>query len=194
MSATKQLTTDNLAAGRIYSFVYTAEVEMVQTRELSGEVITALDNAGIKPVSVSKGNSIVQVNPLADCDVSVRRVVRAQAAGNETYANVQRKADPDWQPSGDKKWWRVSASNDCIVEHHTKGTRYLRAIPRGIVAETYWIGAHEATDAQVAVIRAFKSGSNGKDKEPAYILFKTDNVANLVDTTDTIEEAQRHGF
>lgn len=189
----KQTTTNSLAAGRIYSFVYVSDVEMVQTRALSGEVITALSNAGVKLVNTVKGSNVVQVNPLADVVVFVRRVVKAQAAGNETYANVQRKLNPDWQPSGDKKWWRVSADNDCIVEHQTKQTRYLRAIPRGIIKEEYFIGAHPCDAAQTAIVQAFKSGATDKST-PAYVLFKTDNIENLQDTTDIIEQAQRHGF
>lgn len=153
----KVIDTNSLKAGRIYSFIYVAPVEMVAKRD-------------------------GKENPLADCQVFVRRVVKAQSAGNETYANVMRKDNPQWTPSADhKSWWKVSTDNDCIVEHAKLGTRYLRAIPRGIIKEEYFIGAHPATPAEIFTIQSFKK-SNGR--EPSFVLFKTENIQNLQDAQE----------
>lgn len=147
-----------LKPGRIYSFRYDAAVEMVQKRD-------------------------GQHNPLQGA-VSVVRVCKVQAAGNETYANVQRKKNPDWEPSaGRTAWYHALPDNTCIVEHNKTCDRYLRAIPRGITSETYFIDGTEATPVQVETIRQFKKRKD--DREPEFILFRLENIANLVDDTDT---------
>lgn len=150
------VTTSQLRPGRMYSFVYASDVDMVQKRN-------------------------GQENPLGSCFVSVRRVVRVQAAGNETYANVQLSKDPNWTPSTERKsWYHALPENSCIVQHNTNGQKYLRAIPRGIVKEEYFIGKLPATEAEVETIRAFKKSQG----QPEFVVFTLENIMNLQDTTD----------
>jgi hypothetical protein len=151
------MTTSQLRPGRIYSFVYSSDVDMVQKRN------------GAE-------------NPLGSCSVSVRRVVRAQAAGNETYARVQLAKDPTWEPSAERKsWYHVTPENDCIVQHNSNGQKYLRAIPRGVVKEEYFIGTLPANEREVETIRSFKKSAGN---EPTFVVFKLDNIINLEDTTE----------
>ena len=146
--------TSQFRPGRNYSFVYVSDVEMVGKRD-------------------------GKVNPLADCAVSVRRVTRCQAAGPDTYENVMRKENPEFEKSGKPAWYHTTDENPCIVEHNKEATRYVRGIPRGIVKEEYFIGANPASESEVETIRAFKK--NKRDGEPAFILYKLDNIENLVD-------------
>lgn len=165
--------TNEIKPGRIYSFVYVSDVEMVSKREFRND----------------DGTTEKRENPLGSCLVTVRRVVSAQAAGNETYRNVQLRKNPDWQPSEDRKsWYHVSKENDCIVEHNNNGQRYLRAIPRGISKEEYFIGKVPATEAEVETIRAFKKGSGGTSE---FVVYKLENLANLEDSTDYFQRLEQ---
>lgn len=148
--------TSELKPGRIYSFVYRADVEMVAKKRDGRE------------------------NPLADCACSVRRVCRVQAAGEHTYARAMLAKDATWQPS-EKLSWHVASENPCVRVHGKDANRrYLRAIPIAIDKETYFIGNVPANEAESEVIRAFKKGGE-RDEKPAYILFNLDNVENLHD-------------
>jgi hypothetical protein len=147
------ISSSSLVPGRIYTFVYAANVEMV-AKKRDG-----------------------RINPLADCQVSVRRVCRVQAAGDKTYQRAMLKKNSDWKPSG-KPSWNVGTENACIRVHKDDSSRrYLRGIPLAIDKEEYFIGTVPATAEETVVIKTF-SGSN---KEPDYILFNLDNIANLID-------------
>jgi hypothetical protein len=154
-----------LVPGRIYSFDYMSTVDMVKTREFNG---------------------LKEVNPLYSEDITVRRLVTCQAAGKLTYENMMRKLNgEDWQKSDRKDWASVDPTNDCILVHDKSQERYLRAIPRGIVREEYYVGSKAATDADVALIRKFKK--NQSDTPPVYVRFKLDNIVNLQDDGDEDE-------
>lgn len=173
----KTIKASQFVPGRIYSVVYENDVEMVQKRELA-------TTAGLLPCALHRmadgSPSNLICNPLADCTVTVRRVMSLQAAGDETYANAQRKQNPAWQPSEDTKaWWKVSAENDCICEHRKTGVAHLRAISRSVSKEEYFIGGKLATDKEAATIKAFKK-SKSSDGLP-YIMPKLENLSNVRD-------------
>lgn len=152
--------TTSLVPGRMYSFVYVADVDMVGERDFGN----------------GKGK---QANPLDGALVTVRRVCSVQAAGAKTYANLMLKLDSEWQKSERKDWATVTPDNSCILEHNKTGVRYLRAIPRAITKEEYQVDGKPATDSQVEAIQSFKKSR--KEEKPVYIRFRLDNIANLVD-------------
>jgi hypothetical protein len=159
------IASSSLKPGRIYTFKYNAPVDMVQNRFIDG---------------------VKQPNPLYGQDVTVSRNVTAQAAGKQTYDRLMVRLHGDnWQKSDRKDWASVSPENDCIMVHDKTQERYLRAIPRGIPSETYFIDGIPATADKVETIRAFKSG--GKKDAPAYVRFKLDNIENLHDDGDDDE-------
>jgi len=151
--------------GRIYTFIYNSDVDMVNTREFDGVKLP---------------------NPLQGCFVQVVRKVTGQAAGKLTYERVMRKLKgDDWQKSDRKDWATVDPTNDCILVHEKTQERYVRLIPRGIQEETYYVDNVLATPEQVENIRKFKK--NQRDEQPVYVRFKLDNIANLQDDGDDDE-------
>lgn len=152
-------TTSEIKPGRIYTFDYSDPAI-----ELKGYV---------------NGAQGRELNPLAGCAVGVSRRIVVQAAGDKTWANVQRKANPNWQPSADYvAWWHVLPENSCIVEHNKEATRYLRGIPKGKLSEVYTIDGQPATPAQVATIEKFKKSKGG-----AEFCFLTLDKLNIIDET-----------
>lgn len=144
----------------MYSVIYSSDVDMVGKRDFKD----------------GKGK---QENPLKEKVVTVRRVSTVQACGNETYSRVMTRKNPSWTPSADyTAWWKVSTDNDCIVEHKTKGTRYLRGLPKGVTVETYFVNGTEATETEAETIRKFKEGS-GKDAE--FVLLNLEKLENVKD-------------
>lgn len=155
----------NLRPGRIYSFEYASDVDMVNTRDFG------------------QGK---QENPMSGDFVQVVRMVTGQAAGKQTYENIMRKLKgDDWEKSDRKDWATVDPENDCILVHNKTQERYLRLIPRGVQRETYYVNNIEATPAQVEVIRQFKK--NRSEEKPVYMRFKVDNIVNLTDDGDEDE-------
>lgn len=153
------LSTKEFKAGRIYTVVYSDDsIEMKKSVRLPERA----------------------ENPFAGNVIGVRRVARVQAAGPKTWANIQKRKNPDWQPSADySQWWHELAENRCIVEHNREATRYLRGIPKGIVSEVYTIDGKLATPAQVETIRKFKKNSGGDE----FCLLNLDKLENVLDET-----------
>lgn len=152
--------------GRVYSVIYNSNVELVGKRDF--------------PVDITKPNGATfqRINPLDGIEVTVRRVSTVQAAGNVTWSNLQRKINPDWQPSSERKsWYNVTPENSCIVQHNTQGTRYLRALPRGITKEEYLIDGIPATPNELQTIQDFRRST----KETNFVLLKLDNLVNVQD-------------
>jgi hypothetical protein len=168
----KQMKASSFVPGRMYSMVYESDVDMVGKREI-------VDSTTLDSILEFKRDGKFVLNPLADCSVTVRRVFSIQAAGNKTYRNMKLKQDPTWQPSTEHKaWWNVTADNSCICEHRTEGTRYLRALPRGITKEEYFIGERLVTkDSEIATIKAFRKSKG----ETNFIMMKLDNLTNVTD-------------
>jgi hypothetical protein len=154
------ISTNSFKPGRIYTVVYSDS-----SIEMKGFVKTP---EGRKD------------NPLSGNAVAVRRVTRVQAAGNETWSNVNRAKNPDWQPSADySAWWHVLPENSCIVEHNLTATRYLRGIPKGIVSEEYTVDGKPATEAELAIIAEFKKNKGGSE----FCFLTLDKLENVVDET-----------
>jgi hypothetical protein len=153
------LSTKELKPGRIYTITYTDE-----DVDMKGFVKT---DAGRK------------LNPLAGQRVGVKRQMIVQAAGNKTWANIQRKLNPSWEPSADfVQWWHVLPENTCIVEHNKEATRYLRGIPRGIASELYTLDNRPATESELALIKEFKKSKGGSE-----FCFLTLEKINILDET-----------
>lgn len=158
-----------LVPGRIYTLSYFAPVDMVKSRALS-------EGADKQP------------NPLYGEDVFVRRRLTCQAAGEETYTRLmQRINGPEWQKSGRADWASVDPTNSCVLVHDQTQERYLRAIPRGVQHEQYFIGGsmRPATANEVQLIRDFKK--NRDNEPPVYVRLKLDNIENLQDDGDEDE-------
>jgi hypothetical protein len=117
------------------------------------------------------------INPLAESNVTVRRVSSVQAAGNKTWTNYLAKQG--LTPTGTRpSWWTVSEHNSCIcvgTSDNTKGREYLRGLPRGITKEEYFIDNRPATPEQVATIREFKSGSGDSE----FVMLSLSKLVNV---------------
>lgn len=153
------ISTNELKPGRIYTFDYSDPAV-----ELKGYINTPQGRV---------------LNPIAGREIGVSRRIVVQAAGDKTWANIQRKANPDWQPSGDyKAWWHVLPENTCIVEHDKNATRYLRAIPRGVLSEVWLVDGKPANGAELTAIEMFKKSKGGSE-----FCFLTLDKLNIIDET-----------
>jgi hypothetical protein len=141
---------NSFVAGRVYSVVYSSDVEMVQKRD---------------------GKD----NPMLGALVTVRRVSTMQAAGDKTWANY--KAKHGIVTGTREPWWTATKENTCIVEHNKTGVEYLRGLPRGITKEVYMVNGIVATDTQVETIRAFKK--NQSDTPAQFVLLSLAKLENV---------------
>jgi hypothetical protein len=187
----KKINSTSFVPGRIYSVIYSSLVEMVQTREFSFEQVRG--HAGLKAAFMAEqpvlaamlytapDASVVKLsNPLVDCEVTVRRVSSVQAAGNKTWRNFQLKRNPEYKPDAEhKSWYHVTLENSCIVAHNKSNEHYLRALPKGISKEEYFIGGKPANETEVSLIRCFKK-SNGREAE--FSTLKLSNLENVIDS------------
>lgn len=172
--------TSSIRPGRIYTFVYEAAVDMVAKRDenkISAEVASLCRrHTDAKGLPTNKLQ-----NPLADLQgsVTVRRVTRAQAAGNKTYSNIMKRDDPTWEPSGKPTWFDIDAENSCIlIKKSDPSCRYLRALPIAVDNEVYLIGGKPVDEKTADTIRAFKEGSRSDVK---FLTLAVDNLSNLQD-------------
>jgi len=137
---------NSFVAGRVYSIVYSSDVDMVAKRNFGTE-----------------RNPDIQENPLRESLVTVRRVSTVQAAGEKTWTNFLAKRG--MVPAGTAPtWWTVSKENSCIVvgtSKNTLGREYLRGLPRGITKEEFFIDGKPATPAQIETMKRFKKNSGG---------------------------------
>lgn len=143
-----------LKAGRIYSFVYTSEVEMVNKRDF---------NDGCGKVA----------NPLADCLVSCRKVFRGNAATVGSYERVMKQIDPEWTPSDKPAWFEFMA--DGIVCHRVKREQhYFAPLRVQTLKEEYFIGGKPASEADVETVKRFKKNRGGNDA--GFAVFSLDKL------------------
>lgn len=149
----KNIESSAFVPGRIYSVVYDSEVKMVRTKRATGAE-----------------------NPLAESNVTVRRVSSVQAAGNKTWTNFLGKSGE--VPAGKEPAWTVSDYNSCIVIGKKDGAEKLRALPRGITKEEYFIESRLATPSEVETIRTFKK-SQGSAPFVTLNLSKLENVLSV---------------
>jgi hypothetical protein len=169
----KTIAATDFVPGRIYSVIYKSEVEMVQKRELP---LSDVLDMGL--VVGEKGKT---ANPFYDNTVEVRRVWSVQAAGNKTWTNFLGKTGEE--PAGKEPSWTVSDYNSCIVVGKKDGAEKLRALPRNITKSEYFIDKRPATDAEVAIIRAFK-------KNKGHAPFVTLNLSKLENVLSVEGEAE----
>lgn len=179
--------TSDFVAGRCYAIDYRNDVEMVNKRAFKlGDIpldsvrlsIIQADSAlGMLSAEQQAAQLVTWHNPLASAKVLVHRVSRLQAAGNNTYENVMRKDNPDFEKSGRVSWYHAT-ENECVVEHNRTTDRYLRGIPRGKVSESYTVGGQPATSEEVAIIQAFKKNRSSSGD---FCVIKLDNMENVKD-------------
>lgn len=85
---------------------------------------------------------------------------KGNLAGRETYGNLMRKDDPDWQPS--REPWFHWGHKDGLVFHKGSGAAYLAIANPETIKATYFVNGVEATEAQAQEIEKWKKGS-GKE-------------------------------
>lgn len=184
----KKIQAQDFKAGRVYSLIYTADVDMVASRELEHQTVIDLNKLGFTPFKQENGRCD---NPFVDSIVTVRRVSTVQAAGEQTWENFKLKNGMSTEPSNRKAWYHTSPKNDCIVVHNSNGTEYLRGLPRGVTKEQYFVGNLPATAQDVAVIRAFAKSKNSEPNFVTLTLEKLENVASLPDEEmETVDSTQ----
>jgi hypothetical protein len=179
------ISSNSFVAGRIYSLVYSNDVNMVAKRQLDADTIAKLQAAGVTLTAhTTKANEPTgkQLNPLDGQAVTVRRVSSVTAAGGETWERFKARNGIVTGESTRKPWYAESTDNNCIVigtSANTLGRKYLRGLPQGVTKEQYYIGDREATPAETLTIQAFKEGTGGAD----FVLLNLDSLLNVQDVT-----------
>ena len=178
------ISSKSFVAGRIYSVVYSAPVEMVEKRELSAEQNAELNTTSLTACHFGKDGtpSGKTLNLLAERKVSVRRVSSVTAAGGQTWENFKAKNGLESGESTRKSWYQET-ENNCIVEGvsaNTIGRKYLRGLPQGVTKEEYFIDDKEATSEEVFVIKAFRKGGTS---QADFVLLSLDKLENVIDNT-----------
>ena len=173
------ISSDSFRAGRIYSVIYSDAVKMVGKRDVADIAPELL--AACPKLDVVKGKAI---NPLAERNVTVRRVSSVQAAGGETWERFKARNGIETNPDSNRvAWYHESAENDCIVVGHsenTNGRKYLRALPTdNLSKEEYYVDSIPATSAELATIRAFKRSSSGAQ----FLTLPLESLLNVSDVT-----------
>lgn len=135
------LNIEKLQAGRIHSFKHNKTIEFKKFENGAGERIPCpewLQRANVTREASFKGN----------------------LAGKETYGNLMRRDDPDWQPS--RAPWFHWGHKDGLVFHKTSGAAYLAVANPETIKATYFVNGVIATEAQAQEIERWRKGG-GKE-------------------------------
>lgn len=120
--------------GRIYSIIFTGEVKM---------------NKG--------GRGGVPENPLLQSEVTKRTVSRVQACSRASYETRAMKANPAWTPSATPSGYEPTA-HACVDLNLKTGEYALRGWAMGVVKHEVFVGARQATEAELETIAAYQPG------------------------------------
>lgn len=124
------------------------------------------------PVDMNKGGRMgVPPNPLLDCNVTKRAVMRIQACSRASYARRMRAIDPSWQPDeSGKPSGYAPTENPCVDTNLTTGDQALRGWSVGLVKHEVFVNGRPVTETERETIAAYQPGgayystSKGKGK------------------------------
>ena len=152
---------ENIMAGRIYSWVYEAPLEMNKNKRW-----------------LSPGVAISEPNPLLG-RISVRKVKAGQAASAEMLMRANRSINPNWTPDPTyvPRW--ANTVNPCVVVSNSgkELVRIMEPITRKV---DYFVDGRAATPEEIQMARSYITPYTPKEKTAARVEFPyVDNLTNV---------------
>ena len=153
---------ENIMAGRIYSWVYEAPLEMNKNKRW-----------------LSPGVAISEPNPLLG-RISVRKVKAGQAASAEMLMNKNRSINPNWTPDPTyvPRW--TNTVNPCVVQSNSNGKLLVRIMEPVTNKVEYFTDGRPATEEEIQMARSYITPSKPKEATAARVEFPyVENLTNI---------------